>query len=197
MMRRQFQVAKFTPPVFVPVRRSGIATVWVIAGVPAFLTLLIMLTDLGTIWQARTELETALESAALAAVQQWKIVPADTITPRNTAIAFGSANTVVGQTFVLNDNYSGINTNGNAFCQGDIVFGEIDLAQNFASGNVPNAPNYYGVHVKKTVSIASLWKKFAGVSFGPYKVTAQTTAQLPVAAGGTPQLVLLNSFTCP
>lgn len=197
MLRRRPSLVSTLPRHPVLSRRSGVATVWVIAGVPAFLTLLIMLTDLGTVWQARAELETALEAAALAGVQQWKIVPADTITPRNTAIAFAQANTVVGQTFILDSNFSGIDPNGNAFCSGDIVFGQIDLAQNFSAGTVPAAPDYFGVRVRKTVSIASLWTKFAGVTFGPYNVTAQTTAQLPVAAGGTPQLVLLNSFTCP
>jgi Flp pilus assembly protein TadG len=197
MLCRRPAFAKSSCRSSVHVRRSGIATVWIIAGVPAFLFMLVMLTDLGTIWQARAELETALESAALAGVQQWKVVPADTITPRNTAIAFGKANTVVGHTFTLDSNFSGSDPNGNAACNGQIVFGQIDLAQNFTAGNVPNAPNYFGVHVKKTVSIASLWTKFGGVTFGPYNVTAQTTAQLQVAAGGTPQLVLLNSFTCP
>lgn len=178
-------------------RRSGIATIWIIAALPAFLTMLIMLTDLGTIWQARAELETALEASAIAAVQQWKVTPADLITPRSTAISFGKANTVVGQTFTLELNYSPVETNGNASCTGDVLLGQIDTAQNFASGTVPVAPNYLGVHVQKTISIPSLWTSFGGVKFGPYNVTAKTTAQVPVAVGGSPQLVLLNSFTCP
>lgn len=197
MIQQRNHSSRSVPPVSVKRRRSGIATVWIIAGVPAFLTLLIVLTDLGTIWQARAELETALESAALAAVQQWKIVPADTITPRNTADSFAQANTVVGHTFTLDLNFNGADPNGNAFCSGEIVFGQIDLAQNFEAGTVPAAPDYFGVRIRKTVSIPSLWSAFAGVTFGPYNVTAQTVAQLQVAPGGTPQLVLLNSFTCP
>jgi Flp pilus assembly protein TadG len=179
------------------VRRSGIATIWIIGGVPAFLTMLIMLTDLGTIWQARAELETALEASAIAAVQQWKVTPADVITPRSTAISFSKANTVVGQTFTLELNYSAVGTNGNASCTGDVILGQIDASQNFASGTVPVSPNFLGVHVQKTISIPSLWTTFGGVKFGPYNVTAKTTAQVPVAAGGSPQLVLLHSFACP
>lgn len=188
--------SRFAPLQYAP-RRSGIATVWIIAGVPAFLTLLIMLTDLGTVWQARAELETALEAAALAGVMQWKVAPADTITPRNTANSFAQANTVVGQTFTLDLNFNGADPNGNAFCQGEIVLGQIDLAHNFEAGTVPAAPDYFGVRVKKTIAVGSLWTSFAGVNFGPYNVTARTTARLQVAAGGTPQLVLLNSYTCP
>ena len=53
-------------------RCRGLAGMWVVAAGPAFLTMLCFVLEIGNIWLARGELETALESAALAAVKAWK-----------------------------------------------------------------------------------------------------------------------------
>src|SRR3982751_4625589 len=88
-------------------RRSGIATVWIIVSVPAIITLLILLSDIGTLWLARYELETATEAAALAAVKEWKATN-DTNLARTAAQQFALTNTVlVHKKVVLSSNGGG------------------------------------------------------------------------------------------
>jgi Flp pilus assembly protein TadG len=176
--------------------RHGIATVWIIASVPAIFTLLILLTDIGSLWQARTELETALESAALAAVQEWKATN-DTNSARIAAQNFSKANTVLGNPVILTNNGGGGGTNDNSKCDGDIVLGNITSAGDFEASVAPNSTNFYGARIRNTKQIPSLWIKFAGVSFGPYVVHAEAVAELQFNAGGTPRLMRPHSFTCP
>jgi Flp pilus assembly protein TadG len=51
--------------------RRGAVTIWTILAVPFILTILCVVVELGGLWQARVQLENALEAAALAAVQEW------------------------------------------------------------------------------------------------------------------------------
>jgi len=46
-------------------------TIWTIFAVPVMLTVLCVVVETGRLWQARSQLENALEAAALAAVQEW------------------------------------------------------------------------------------------------------------------------------
>ena len=176
--------------------RRGIATVWIIAAVPAIFTLLILLTDIGSLWQARMELETALESAALAAVQEWKATN-NTNLARISAQNFAQANTVLGNPVNLNSNAGGGGTNDNSNCDGDIVLGNITSAGDFLAGVAPNSTNFYGAKIQRAKAIPSLWTKFAGVTFGPYTVHAEAVAQLQFGPGGTPRLIRPKTFTCP
>lgn len=176
--------------------RPGIATVWIIASVPAIVTLLILLTDIGTLWQARMELETALESAALAAVQEWKATN-NTNLARTAAQNFAAANTVLGNPVNLNSNAGGGGTNDNSNCDGDILLGNITSAGDFLASVAPNSTNYYGARIRRAKEIPSLWTSFAGVTFGPYTVHAEAVAQLQFDPGGTPRLMRPRSVTCP
>lgn len=178
------------------VARRGIATVWIIASIPAIFTLLILLTDIGSLWQARTELETALEAAALAAVQEWKAT-GNTNLARTAAQNFAQANTVLGNPVNLTSNAGGGGVNDNSMCNGDIVLGNITSAGDFEAGVAPNSTNFYGARIRKSKQVPSLWTKFAGVTFGPYIVHGDTVAELQFDAGGTPRLTRPHSFTCP
>jgi Flp pilus assembly protein TadG len=46
-------------------------TLWTILAVPVVMTILCVVVEVGRLWQARSQLENALEAAALAAVQEW------------------------------------------------------------------------------------------------------------------------------
>ncbi len=193
-MRRVSSPGEF--PSAVVAARRGIATVWIIASIPAIFTLLILLTDIGSLWQARMELETALESAALAAVQEWKATN-NTNLARIAAQNFSQANTVLGNPVILSSNGGGGGTNDNSICDGDIVLGNVTSAGDFLASVAPNSTNFYGARIRNTKEVPSLWINFAGVSFGPYVVHAEAVAQLQFDAGGTPRLMRPRSFTCP
>lgn len=179
-----------------PSRRRGIATVWVIAAVPTVVTLLIVLTDLGQIWEARMELENAAEAAALAAVRDWKAT-SNTNTARISAQEFAASNTVLGQPVVLEANGGGGGTNDNSLCDGDIVLGNLTPTGIFQAGVAPSSTNYYGARVKKSMQIESLWATFAGFHPGPYTVSVETAARVPFNPGGSPQLLRLTDYVCP
>lgn len=176
--------------------RRGIATVWIIAAVPAIFTLLIVLTDVGTVWQARMELETATEAAALAAVQEWKAT-GDTNLARTAAQNFAHANTVLGYPVTINSNAGGGGTNDNSQCEGDILLGNLTSDGVLDAGNAPSSTNYYGARVIHAQQVPSLWKMFAGVTFGPYTIHAEAVARLQFNPGGTPELTRPLSITCP
>lgn len=176
--------------------RRGIATVWIIASVPAIFTLLIVLTDIGTVWQARMELETAAEAAALAAVKEWKAT-GDIHLARTAAQDFAKANTVLGYPVFLASNAGGGGVNENSLCDGDILLGNLTSAGVFESDVTPSSTNYYGCRVIHAQQVPSLWKTFAGVTFGPYTIHAEAVARLQFNAGGTPQLTRPVSITCP
>lgn len=46
-------------------------TLWTILAVPVLFTVLCVVVEVGRLWQARVQLENALEAAALAAIQEW------------------------------------------------------------------------------------------------------------------------------
>ncbi len=176
--------------------RRGIATVWIIASVPAIFMLLILVTDIGTVWQARMELETAMEAAALAAVQEWKAT-GNTNLARTAAQNFAATNTVLGYPVLIASNAGGGGTNDNSLCEGDILLGNLTSAGVLEASVAPSSTNYYGARVIHTLQVPSLWKTFAGVTFGPYLIHAESVARLQFNPGGTPQLTRPVSITCP
>jgi len=97
---------------------------WVLAAGPAFLTMLCFVLEIGNLWLARGELETALEAAALAAVKEWKETNS-TALARDHAVVYAAANTVAGSPVILDRNDGGGGANDNLACDGDIVLGEI------------------------------------------------------------------------
>ncbi|MHC4877541.1 MAG: Tad domain-containing protein [Planctomycetota bacterium] len=123
--------------------RRGIATIWVILSLPTALVLLITVVEIGNLWTARTELQTNLESAALAGVKTWgdlseaASLPMDphptpgaiaiTGAARDAAQAAFAVNSVNGQFFTLNDNETDDSNDDtgydNTSCSGDIILG--------------------------------------------------------------------------
>ncbi len=134
--------------------RRGIATIWVILSLPTALILLITVVEIGNLWTARTELQTSLEAAAIAAVKTWgdeseavstMMDPhptpglfSITSSARDAAIATFAVNPVNGQFFSLNrnedDDGSDIIDTGdpvaydNDLCTGDIILGGFSTA---------------------------------------------------------------------
>lgn len=103
--------------------------------VPALVTLLCVVAEVGNLWLARTELTNAMEASALAAVKEWgDNGGGDTWGPRNVGNAYAMANTINGDIVDLtrvDDNMFPLNydpaeqCNQNACNRGVLVFGAI------------------------------------------------------------------------
>jgi hypothetical protein len=117
----------------------GAATLWVIIALPVFLALLCLVVEAGNAWLARVELETALESAALAAVQEWADTN-DTDLARLRGQTLGLANCVRGEPLLLDLNNGGGGANDNLSCDGDIVLGRIDFENGMVIFNADESP---------------------------------------------------------
>ncbi|MFM7071889.1 MAG: TadE/TadG family type IV pilus assembly protein [Planctomycetota bacterium] len=160
----------------VRMRRSGVATLWLILFIPVFLIALCVVIDVGTIWMARAELEDGLEAAAIAGVVVWedandpRIVPpppgqqAAEADARAAAIAMAAANSVRGEPIVIVD--------------GDIALGEIRYAPayEFAVINPVGVGNDSAIRIIADATVAS--RAIPGVN---YTVQAGVIA---VARGG-------------
>ncbi len=99
--------------------RSGVAVLWLIAAAPAVLIFLCVMVEVAHIWNARVQLEVALESAALAGVKTWAdLTEADNVpgphdspgefsktsAARDAALAAFAANNIGGTSFTLDRN---------------------------------------------------------------------------------------------
>lgn len=105
------------------IARAGIATVWIIAGVPAMACLLCLVIEVGNLWLARVELRNALDAAALSAVKTWG-EGGSTAAARLEGQTTAGLNTITGTSLTLGLN-SGGGINGNASNTGDILLGAI------------------------------------------------------------------------
>lgn len=118
--------------------RRGISTIWAIIAIPAVLTLVGVVMETAHLWMARLELQAALESGALAGVKRWADVStqnghatpgaiATTDSARVAAQAAAGANTVSGQSVLLNLNELNDSNDqtgfDNASCTGDVLLG--------------------------------------------------------------------------
>lgn len=54
-----------------PLRRGAVVTVWTVLSLPILMTMLFLVAEVAQLWQARAQLENAVEAAVLAAVQEW------------------------------------------------------------------------------------------------------------------------------
>ncbi|NUQ64286.1 MAG: hypothetical protein HUU20_17595 [Pirellulales bacterium] len=75
--------------------RRAVITLWTILFLPAMLLLVLVVLEIGNMWNARVELNTALEAAALAGAKHWgEATNKDTQTPRTVALDYAEANTI-------------------------------------------------------------------------------------------------------
>jgi hypothetical protein len=189
-------------------RRRGLAIAWLLIWGTVFLTMLGLAVEIGNIYLAQSELETALESAALAGAKAWydrRELPDAAIArleARDYAVAYAEANLSSGQPVALDHNDSPPTSppNDNTSCNGDIVLGAITGTAPdgllFDAGAVPDLDvGGFGVWIQKRFPVTSLCQQLFHLPLGPFHVSAEVTA---VCEGsGTPQLVRIKTFTCP
>lgn len=192
------------------VSRNGISTLWVILGIPLFLTLLLFTVDIANLWLAQIELENGLEAAALAAAKHWgKHTELNSTLPaREAGLAYARLNRVRCQPIVLSTNHDPAasldsnNPNENLDCcatatpSGNLIFGMIsdDDPLTFDAGKQPGcgigtvlfdatASGNLGGNDKTGNAISNAW----GISFQAAQGTPEnlTIARVIIDVRGT------------
>lgn len=186
--------------------RHGVAVLWLILAMPVLLLLVGFVLEIGNLWLARVQLENALESAALAAVKEWADAGGgDTQTARWVGIEYAAANRVTGTPVGLLDNYAPANTNQNASCTGDLVFGALtndaipwvfnaEIAPGCGLGQVPA----FAVRAQASVAVNSLCGSLLGITWPVFHVSGSSTARNDCAAVDSRLIrVRPEHFICP
>jgi len=94
--------------------------------VALLVSILCVVVEIAHLYLARTELENALESAALAGADFWAKNPGDTAAARDVALRYAATNTVDGRPVILDPNYAtGMDANQNASPHGNLIFGAV------------------------------------------------------------------------
>mgnify|MGYP002635338696 CR=1 FL=1 len=160
--------------------RRGVATIWVVGFGPALLGLLVLVTEISSLWLARIELETAVEAGALACVKVWG-GSADTSPNRDTAaaagVSFAQANTVLGNTFTIPPSSA--------------TFGSYAIATRTFTAGDPIIPNdgTRAVILYATVDVPGLWNGFGG----PRSIQARATALYDTSSTPAPRIVSVTT----
>ena len=108
-------------------RRRGISTLWVVLTLPIMMMLVLYAVESGRLHLARQQLNTSLESAAMAAAKRCATGgDPDSVKPRDCAIEFAAANLVLQNPPTLTSNYNpSVLPNENDDCAGDIVLASL------------------------------------------------------------------------
>jgi len=177
--------------------RRGAAVVWILVATPAILVLFMVVLSLASIWQARAELQNAVEAAALAGAKLWgdgADSPSNRTSAHLASQAVFQANTVFGKVGSIssNDNPSAINNNQST--SGPILLGSF-VGSTFYVNQSPGAVNERACYVTTTASITPLLQGL-GV-LGPFTVQASAAAFYSgtTSGSGTPQLTIVTSIS--
>jgi len=177
--------------------RRGSAVVWILVATPVLLVLFMVVLSLASIWQARAELQNAVEAAALAGAKFWgdnADSPTNRTSARAAAQALFQSNMVFGKmvSIATNDNPSA--TNNNLSTSGPILLGSY-APSTFHVNQSPGAVNERACYVITTASVTPLLQGL-GV-LGPFTVKASAAAVYNGSSQGTgrPQLTIVTSIS--
>lgn len=173
-------------------RRAGIVVFWLIVATPALLVLFLVVLCLGSMWQARAELQNAVEAAALAGAKVWGDGDdtSDTRTSAHQAAqALFQANTVFANVVSISANNDPSATNNNQSSPGAILLGQYS-SSTFAASQSPAQSNQRACRVSTTASIVPIMQGF-GIA-GPLTVQASATAVYSGSSAGSGQAQLVR-----
>lgn len=193
--------------------RNGAATLWIIAVLPLCLLLLVIVVEIGTLWNTRSELLTALDAAALAGVKTWGdsieagVSPNDaTAAARQAAVASFASNTVHGLSWTLDPNESmGGTPHGNLSCAGEVILagaqsGSLAASTSLTPSCGAGSDVDYCVITRKTLSVPSVCRQMFGFSVGPFQVSGQAVARAGCTGStflvANPKVSHLSSIAC-
>lgn len=167
---------------------------WTVLCIPLILTILFVVAEVSQLWQARVQLENAMEAAALAAVQEWgdtgggiKNIAAAQTAGR----AYGKANLVHGVQVDLDDQ-SVVPTVAWSFGSA------MPRGSGFDFTSAPEANSKFAVVLQATVKVARLCRSILGPAAKDSTVTVKIAAFYdPAATQPQPRLIRLNGSSCP
>lgn len=188
-----------------PIRshRRGVATLWLILALPAVLTLLVVVVEVGNLWTARAELESALEAAALAGAQEW-CDSGNIVAARQRAVEMANGNSLAGVYLVIsnNDDGGGGQINRNASATGNLILGAVTgpSPANFDATQAPDcgaAPaRDFGVRAQATVEVETICNSVFGLAL-PITLPITARSDAVCRCGGTAQLIRVGNYTGP
>ncbi len=170
-------------------RGRGSVTVWTLLCVPLVLTVLAVMVEVNRLWQARVQLENALEAAALAAVQEWSDRGGgveEVAAAQAMGLAYARANTIHGVPVELENAEM---TSGAAW-----HFGRVTArGTGYDFRPAPDSPGDLAVLLEARVRVARLLKPLLGSSIGETTVAARVAASYDdSAAPPRPRLIRIN-----
>jgi len=183
--------------------RRGFVTLWVILFAPLLLILVCFVADIGKLWLARAELNSALEAAALSAVLEWGSSGGTppTLPARTTGATVAGANMVDGSSVSVALNHEPGNLpNENDACEG-LIFGSITATAPDVEFDAAVAPNCAAdrppaVHAVASQSVDALCDNLFGSVLGPFRVTVEVTAVYDCNTG-SPKIIHVDRVMCP
>lgn len=172
-------------PRFARHRRHGVVTLWTLLFVAFLATVLCVVVEIAHLYLARTELENALEAAALAGADYWAQNPTDIAGARTRAQDYAAANTVDGKPVILDTNLGSTDVNLNDSPHGNLILGAVsatpvrpaDNAFAFEHDTAPSCPGdrRFAVRAQANIKVTP-WLSLLGIPINPFRVAARTTA---------------------
>lgn len=166
-------------------QRRGAVTIWTILCIPLLVTVLVGVAEMNRLWQARVQLENAMEAAALAAVKEWGDRgggAANRVAALSAGQAYSAANTIHGVPVKLDDAFVAWSF-GSATPRGT----------GFDFQAAPEATAGLAVVLESTVNLSRFSPPVVGWSIGDPTVSAKVAAFYDASATPPrPQLIRLN-----
>ncbi len=189
-------------------QREGVATLWIIVAVLVSILMLCISIEIGNLWLARVQLQTALEAAALSAVDQWAEAGGGgvaTLAHRERGVVLAGSNTVSGIPAPLGTNYSAIAINGNLSAGGDLIFGAITSTMpttvfdaNATAGCGPPATVFLQINKPAAGNAVTADEILVRYDSGPATLEIRTIKiTIPVFAGSNSQMPYFDSDKAP
>lgn len=174
--------------------RSGVATVWLIVSFPAMLAALHLVLEVGWMHRTRSELQIAVNGAALAGARVWGTGGTNNATLRSLAKSASSeilaSHPISGDTplSAVSANDNPASTNNNEACPGSILLGSFTAAA-FSAGIPPGSADERACRVSITIDVDSPF------GLGSRTFVATATAAWD-SANVKAHLVTVETFTC-
>ena len=194
--RQQIEAARGCPREMC--HRRGVAVVWLLACIPVAIVALQFVLEIGWLHRTRSELQVAVDSAALAGARVWGSSSPDA--GSDSAVIRTAAKTSAQETLAAHSlsgtavlsgvasNNAPAQVNNNLACPGTILLGDY-VSGAFAAGSVPPVATRRACRCSVTVTVSSPF------GFGSRTVSATSTALWDGAAVRA-KLVTVSSSSC-
>lgn len=180
----------------IPDFRRGVSTMMTLIFLPCLVVLTIMVSEIGSLYVAKTELRHSLESGAIAAVRHLQADKADPKGARAAALAYTAANLVRSECIDLDRKLKPKTADSPEMLgtAGSITFGSVIASKtggwDFLPDVLPAGDSFAAVQLEMKQPIEGNVSEIFGLTSPSYEVRGSVTARLTDA--GQPQLIRLS-----